>query len=361
MSLAHQQVATNQYQTTAMTEKTIRRNNQVPRFRSAAELRGPAMNADAKRSNATASSHARTARSTAMVRLFPHPTYLTLDPLKPDRTGKSLTALILSLFFSLSAECTYDKPSNRRRNPAPQYIEALENRLQRAESLLRNYMPDLDLTDSTLDPVIQQEFRTRALARKQAAKNRSQYSDEALEDTALASMVESVGALDLDDHGGWDFYGSSSGAMFLRQMKEHFHGMLGPSVNVPFLPKFERPNGLANLDSAQNTGASGSGPGSISFSPVSLPPKELARGLCYYSLNCATCLIRILHVPSFYELFDQLYEKPVVPMSTEERHGLALLHSVLSLGYMYRNLDPASGVKSGYRDAINEGYETFCC
>ncbi|KKA28070.1 hypothetical protein TD95_003658 [Thielaviopsis punctulata] len=268
-----------------------------------------------------------------------------------------------------SYECTYDKPSNRRRNPAPQYIEALENRLQRAESLLRNYMPDLDLSDPTLDPAIQQEFRTRALARKQAAKLHSQYSDEALEDTTLASMVESVGTLNLDDHGGWDFHGSSSGAMFLRHMKEHFHGMLGPSENEPFPLRFERPEGLINfgLDPAGNALGSGSGcalkaelaPGSSNANIARLPPKELARELCYYSINCATCLIRILHVPSFYELFDQIYDKPVASMTTEELHGLALLHSVLSLGYMYRNLDPASGIKSGYRDAIQDGLKHY--
>ena len=58
-------------------------------------------------------------------------------------------------------ECTYDKPSNRRRNPAPQYIEALETRLQRAEALLRKFAPDVDLTDPELDPAVQQEFRNR--------------------------------------------------------------------------------------------------------------------------------------------------------------------------------------------------------
>ncbi len=69
-----------------------------------------------------------------------------------------------------TAECTYDKPSNRRRNPAPQYIEALEHRLQRAEMLLRKVMPDVDLSDPSLEPAVQQEFQNRERARTQAAK-----------------------------------------------------------------------------------------------------------------------------------------------------------------------------------------------
>jgi hypothetical protein len=50
-----------------------------------------------------------------------------------------------------SYECTYDQPSNRRRNPAPQYIEALEKRLQKAEAILRSVLPGLDLDDPKYD------------------------------------------------------------------------------------------------------------------------------------------------------------------------------------------------------------------
>jgi len=50
-----------------------------------------------------------------------------------------------------SSDCTYDQPSNRRRNPAPQYIEALEHRLQKAETILRSVLPGLDLDDPKFD------------------------------------------------------------------------------------------------------------------------------------------------------------------------------------------------------------------
>src|SRR3954471_17345081 len=63
----------------------------------------------------------------------------------------------------LNQDCTYDQPSNRRRNPAPQYIEALETRLQRAESLLRTFLPNVDLNDPSIDATALQQQRQAAL------------------------------------------------------------------------------------------------------------------------------------------------------------------------------------------------------
>jgi hypothetical protein len=250
-------------------------------------------------------------------------------------------------------ECTYDKPSNRRRNPAPQYIEALENRLQRAETLLRKYMPDVDLTDPSLDPAVQQEFRNREQARAKLKQDQGLYPDK--EDAKLLSMIESIGQLDLDEKGGWDFHGTSSGAVFLRRMKEHFRGMLGPmgGETAPFLPRPERPPGLINLDSPQSPGGSPSD--SIPQPLPDLPPKDFARSLCYYSLNCATCLIRIVHVPSFYDMFDKIYEKSPDNLTNDERRYLGLLYAVMALGCMYNTVDETAPETVVYKDALGEG------
>ncbi|KAJ0327803.1 hypothetical protein COL5a_005777 [Colletotrichum fioriniae] len=255
----------------------------------------------------------------------------------------------------MSAECTYDKPSNRRRNPAPQYIEALESRLQRAETLLRKFIPDVDLADPTLDPAVQQEFRNREHSRIQSAKLRHDpFVAPEKEDPQLLSMIESIGQLDLDDKGGWDFHGVSSGAVFLRRMKEHFRGMMGPVTKVPFLPRPDRPAGLINLDSPASA-ASSPFDSTMSTAPE-LPPKDVAKSLCYLSLNCATCLIRIVHVPTFYQMFDRIYEKPYDDYTKEEHKFLGLLYAVMALGCMYRNLDE-NAPPVAYKESVDEGYE----
>jgi hypothetical protein len=251
-------------------------------------------------------------------------------------------------------ECTYDKPSNRRRNPAPQYIEALEGRLQRAEALLRKVIPDVDLSDPNLDPSVQQEFHNREHARSQATRAQpSQARSSSTNDPQLTSMIDSVGQLDLDERGGWDFHGTSSGSVFLRRMRENFRGLLGPQTRLPFLPRPERPAGVINLDSSSPI--VGSPYSSVSSLP-DLPPKAQARNLCYYSLSCATCLVRFVHVPSFYAKFDQVYDKPIESLDRDETHFMGLLFAVLALGCMYKNLDDASASKMAYREAIDEGY-----
>ncbi|KAM5353808.1 hypothetical protein ACJ41O_000458 [Fusarium nematophilum] len=254
-----------------------------------------------------------------------------------------------------SYECTYDKPSNRRRNPAPQYIEALESRLQRAESLLHKFMPDVDLADPNLDPAIQQEFRNRENARAQATKARqTQPAPPDPNDAHLTSMIDSVGQLDLDEKGSWDFHGISSGAVFLRRMKDHFKGMLGPTGKAPFLPRAERPPGLES-PSLSSVGT----PFSAVSSYPELPPKDVARKLCYYSLSCATCLVRIVHVPTFYDQMEKIYERPLDNLTKEESQCLGLLFSVMALGCMYNNLDDTDPSSMAYREATEEGLKYY--
>ncbi|KAL2752551.1 hypothetical protein ACRALDRAFT_1044581 [Sodiomyces alcalophilus JCM 7366] len=257
-----------------------------------------------------------------------------------------------------SYECTYDKPSNRRRNPAPQYIEALESRLHRAEALLRTFIPDVDLSDPNLDPTIQQEFRNRELARAQAKLRADQVVSPDNEDAQLLSMIESIGQLDLDDQGGWDFHGVSSGAVFLRRMKEHFQGLMGPpGTQLPFLPPKSRLQGLRYQDSSNvSTGSSPWEPASPHM--PELPPREYARKLCYYSLNCATCLTRIVHIPSFYDMFDRIYAKPYEALTHEERRHLGLLYAVMAVGCMYDNFDD-SGPQAAYQQTVEQGSKYY--
>ncbi|KAF7532085.1 hypothetical protein G7054_g8263 [Neopestalotiopsis clavispora] len=260
-----------------------------------------------------------------------------------------------------SYECTYDKPSNRRRNPAPQYIEALENRLQRAEALLKKFMPDLDLADPAMDPAVEQEFRLREQARAKAIKKEeSAGPSSAKTDERLLSMISGVGQLEFDDKGDYDFHGPSSGTVFFRKMKDHFKSLLGRDYHVPVLPRPPKPSSL-NLDSPRLSaaGSPASRKGSVP-DIVDLPPKVVARRLCSHSLKYATCLLRVVHVPTFYSMVDRIYER-----NTGGYHGenddreLALLYSVLALGCMYNVLDDEKSKKPPYEVATEQGLKYY--
>jgi hypothetical protein len=230
--------------------------------------------------------------------------------------------------------------------------------------LLRKFMPDVDLNDPNLDPIVQQEFRNRERARLQqlqaAQETNSKRQAEPKQgagnstgtdsrDTQILSMIETFGQLDLSDAGEWDFHGISSSAVFLRRMKEHFRGLLGNDYRIPFLPRPPRPPGMFSLDSPRSSASS---PWDFSALPniYDLPPIEKVKELCYRSLSCATCLLRVVHVPSFYDMLDRVYKTPVESWENEENRFLGLMYSVMALGCMY-----GVGEQSTYKLAIEEG------
>ncbi|KAK9775689.1 hypothetical protein SCAR479_07505 [Seiridium cardinale] len=263
-----------------------------------------------------------------------------------------------------SYECTYDKPSNRRRNPAPQYIEALENRLQRAEALLKKFMPDVDLADPSLDPAVEQEFRLREQARTKALKKEESPTPMSIKsEERLMSMISGVGQLEFDDKGDYDFHGPSSGTVFFRRMKDHFKSLLGRDYHVPVLPRPPKPSSLVNLDSPRLSAASSPGSRKGSTQDVcDLPPKVIARRLCSHSLKYATCLLRIVHVPSFYTMVDRIYERPpgsYGSYGTDEDRDLALLYSVLALGCMYNVADDEKSKKPPHEIATEQGLKYY--
>ncbi|KAI1274767.1 hypothetical protein F5Y07DRAFT_372138 [Xylaria sp. FL0933] len=258
-----------------------------------------------------------------------------------------------------SYECTYDKPSNRRRNPAPQYIEALENKLSRAETLLRKFMPDVDLNDPNLDPAVQQEFRMREQARQKAAA--AQKKDQpklGASDGQLQSMVSSAGQLDLNESGDYDFHGTSSGSVFFKQMKKQFRTLLGRDYQIPFMPRPPRPLGVTTLDSPR---AAPSSPWAItsSSSTPNLPSKERALALCSESLDNATCLLRIVHKPTFYAMLDRLYEKPSDEFGIEDKRDLALAYAAMALGCMYNVPDDQAVNSPPYKRSIDEALNYY--
>ncbi|KAI1448243.1 fungal-specific transcription factor domain-containing protein [Annulohypoxylon stygium] len=261
-----------------------------------------------------------------------------------------------------SYDCTYDKPSNRRRNPAPQYIEALENKLSRAETLLRKFMPDVDLNDPSLDPAVQQEFRIREQARLRAAaaaKGKQSGSSSSV-DAQLHSMIETVGQLDLDEKGDYDFHGTSSGSVFFKRMKDHFRGLLGRDYQIPFLPRPPRPTGIVTLDSPTPRSSSSSrAPPNQNANRHDLPSKERALALCSESLNNATCLLRIVHIPSFYEMLDGLYDKRSSSYGKEDKRSLALAYSVMALGCMYNMPDNSGSDTPPYKIAVDEAIKYY--
>lgn len=174
------------------------------------------------------------------------------------------------------------------------------------------------------------------------------------QDAQIMSMIESIGQLELKEGGEWDFHGISSGAVFIKRMKEHFKGLLGNEYRIPFLPRPALTPGLFSLDSPKSNAGS---PWDSSAVPniYDLPPLDKVRTLCYYSLDCATCLMRVVHQPSFYAKVDKLYTTPQESWGNGEHRFLGLLYSVMALGCVYNVSQDASGPPLNYKSALEEG------
>ncbi|KAA8646307.1 putative C6 transcription factor (Mut3) [Aspergillus tanneri] len=268
-------------------------------------------------------------------------------------------------------------PSNRRRNPAPQYVEALETRLHKAEALLRVVLPDINLDDPRFDVHATEQLLAAIKREKhqppqqpepqppppacnglQPAATASGPADAAptdgagCEESLLESMVDSSGFLDLDDQGHWDYHGHTSGMIFIRRLRKQ----LGAAdIGVPAMRS--RPITQQMLDSPKSASES---PQDASLPPThDLPARDVARHLCHNALEDGCSLMRFVHEPSFYAMFDRIYDTPLEQYSNEEHSFLPLLYIVMSVGCLFSDDRAGTLDLSGYESAIGQGFQFF--
>ena len=278
-------------------------------------------------------------------------------------------------------ECTYDQPSNRRRNPAPQYVEALENRLHKAEALIRVVYPDINLDDPQFDlhateqmlaankdkrqpqqPQQQQQQQQQQpqaplqsqqppqAAPRSPSAMQSAPSSEGAEESMLETMVDSAGCLDLDDQGHWDYHGHTSGIIFLRRLRKQLGAsdIQAPSMRSRPMPHMDSPRSLG--DSPQD---------SLLPPTHDLPSRPVAQRLCHNAFEDGCSLMRFVHEPSFYSMLDRIYDIPPEQYSNEEHSFLPLLYIVMSVGCLFSDDGAGTLDVSGYETAIGQGYAFF--
>lgn len=238
-------------------------------------------------------------------------------------------------------------------------MENLEIRLQRAEGLIRTYLPNIDLNDPSKDGSVVQQRPVGAstypnlpgLAAKPALPVDLDHDGE------LRSMIETTGQLDLDDDGQWDFYGGSSGMVFMSRMRAQLGGLLGVDKATPFLPKLPKPypGNAAAFDSPKSVDSPSGSEASLASELLS---KEDARVLVEVSLGRACSLLRFVHGPSFMRMFDRIYDLPQESHGTEEHKFMPLLYVVLALGSMFHTLpteDMEEPSHNTYKAGIDQG------
>ncbi|CRG85879.1 Activator of stress genes 1 [Talaromyces islandicus] len=263
-----------------------------------------------------------------------------------------------------SYDCTYDQPSNRRRNPTPQHIEALESRLHKAEAILRVLAPDLDLSDPSLDTASSQDIiaafrrpqpRGNSPPRPSPSTTTNEPSNECAEESLLETMVENSGSLDLDDQGHWDYHGQSSGIIFMQRLRKQFGNLILPSRAL------SRPRPISQiLETPKSQSESPQDSHSSNYPPThDLPSKEVAERLCRNTLDHACSLMRFVHEPSFYAMLDRVYASSWDQFTNDEHTFLPLLYVVMAVGCLFSDDVESTLDVAGYEGAIGQGFQYF--
>jgi hypothetical protein len=262
----------------------------------------------------------------------------------------------LALFFHVLSrlpECTYDQPSNRRRNPASAYIEALESRLQKSEAILRTVLPGVNLDDPkfdahSIDQIIDSSRCARQSGQPSSREPRSNAAQD--EDTQLSTMVEGTGSLDLDDQGHWDYHGTSSGFTFMRNLRAQFGDLIVPDPRMPY------PKTRAVTNLIESPKSASSSPYDLSIPPaVDIPDKETAIRLCRNALEVACALLRFVHKPKFYGQMNRIFETDPDNYTNTDAKFLPLLYVVMAVGCLFAQTEDTTLDTQGYESAIEQG------
>nr|POE88174.1 vacuolar membrane protease [Quercus suber] len=263
-------------------------------------------------------------------------------------------------------ECRRKKIKCDGKQPSPQYVENLERRVHRAETLLHILIPNLDLSDPGIDAAVAQGWIPGAPGKGNpaAAQPRTAQPSTSVNgtdnlkkqaDTNLESMVRAVAQLDVDEQGHWDYHGHSSGLSFVRRMREQLGDLMGP--DTPAMP-FVKTRPMSQVLDSPKSLADSPNP-DMSPSVSDLPPKDVASEACGHALVDAAALLRVVHVPSFWQSFEHLYSTPPEQWSHEDHTFLPLFYSAMALGHMFGRDEHSSLNRHGYEPAIQQGFAHF--
>ena len=168
-------------------------------------------------------------------------------------------------------------------------------------------------------------------------------------------MVQHTGTLDLDEQGQYDFHGHSSGMVFLQRLRQQFGDLMGEAEGHG--SPLAKPRHFTPMSQVLDSPQSIESPTDASSSPMmDLPPKAVARQHCEAALDDAFALMRFIHRPTFFSVFDQIYEVPAEAWGNEEHRYLPLLYALMSTGTMFAKDEKSQLSTEGYGSMAEQGY-----
>jgi hypothetical protein len=182
-----------------------------------------------------------------------------------------------------------------------------------------------------------------------SATPQSSHNSGTEQDVPLETVLEATGQLDLDEHGNWSYHGHGSSSAFIRRIEERFGNVSDSGrgkntvLRLPSIPQiYESPRDLEDQSFEDLTQDS-----------ITLPERDVAQDLTSSALNEACALLKFVHEPSFYSMFDRLYRVDNEQYGYEENKFLPLLYAVFAVGCLFSSSERAH---FGYAHAVSEGF-----
>jgi hypothetical protein len=226
---------------------------------------------------------------------------------------------------------------------------------------LKALLPNLDVDNPNLDANTLSKLRlpsTEAQTVIQPGVGTSDTATRSLphtgteKDVALETVLEATGQLDLDGLGNWSYHGHGSSSAFIRRLGEQFGNISDSGVGkntvlrLRSMPQIRESPGSSDDQSCKSS----------MQDSVPLPPRDVALDLTSSALNEACTILRFIHQPSFYSMFDRLYLVDPEQYGYEENKFLPLLYAVIAVGYLFSNSERAY---FGSAHAVSEGSVKF--
>ena len=170
----------------------------------------------------------------------------------------------------------------------------------------------------------------------------------------LESMVTNTGSLDLDDQGNLDYYGHSSGRVFMAKMREQFGDLMGQTADAQHVMPFLRSKGISQPpDSLKSSGDHSQDPNLPNTHD--LCAKSCALLLTSNALDDACAILRPIHRPTFDAMLHRVYDTPPEKFGDEEKSFLPQLYAVIALGALFARAEQSELQKFGYDNAFEQG------
>ncbi|OLL26976.1 putative transcriptional regulatory protein [Neolecta irregularis DAH-3] len=223
-----------------------------------------------------------------------------------------------------NADCTFsDQPKKRQPQKGQRYIETLEKRLERMESLLKGLVPEIE---SEIEGLLAEEMAESFLLSAKADKSRrfpdpqlskaatsedSKARDHDAESSILGTLSDSLVGMFLNEDDG-----SQSGFSFLLKAKEYV---------MEHLPQHEVMDDFLRMLSIPSRPRVNDRPSEMAL----LPSREIADIFVQAFLDHVNVAIPLFHTPSFLETYQNSWTNANIMLKPS---WLATYLIVLALG-----------------------------